>query len=159
MGSLTLTSPAKLNLMLHITGRRADGYHQLQTVFQFIDLFDRLHIEATPDMSIRRINSRTPVAQADDIVIRAAKLLQQRYGVHQGAEISIEKQIPVGGGLGGGSSNAASCLLALNTLWNIRARVCSLGGWRWRAINADKFAGMPLFGDLSEYSCFHSANI
>ena len=119
MSSLTLTSPAKLNLMLHITGRRADGYHFLQTVFQFIDLYDRLHIEATSDLQIQRINSRTPVEQSEDLVIRVAKLLQQRYQVHQGAKITIEKQIPVGGGLGGGSSNAASCLLALNTLWNI----------------------------------------
>ncbi|NNE62837.1 MAG: 4-(cytidine 5'-diphospho)-2-C-methyl-D-erythritol kinase [Gammaproteobacteria bacterium] len=118
MSSLTLTSPAKLNLMLHITGRRADGYHLLQTVFQFIDLYDRLHFEATTDLQIQRINSRTPVEQSEDIVIRAAKLLQQRYQVGRGAKIAVEKQIPVGGGLGGGSSNAASCLLALNTLWN-----------------------------------------
>lgn len=117
--SLTLTSPAKLNLMLHITGRRADGYHLLQTIFQFIDLYDHLHFETTNDSKIQRINSLTPVEQTDDIVIRTAELLQQRYQLRQGVNITIEKRIPVGGGLGGGSSNAASCLLALNTLWDI----------------------------------------
>ncbi len=119
MSSLTLTSPAKLNLMLHITGRREDGYHLLQTVFQFIDLYDQLHFETTNDLQIQRVSSQTPVEQSEDIVIRAAKMLQHRYQIRQGVTISIEKQIPVGGGLGGGSSNAASCLLALNTLWDI----------------------------------------
>ena len=140
MNSLTLTSPAKLNLMLHITGRRADGYHLLQTVFQFIDLYDRLHFEATTQTSIRRINSRTPVEQAEDIVIHAAKLIQKRYGVRQGAEITIEKQIPVGGGLGGGSSNAASCLMALNTLWNIGLSIDQLA-----EIGLELGADVPVF--------------
>jgi 4-diphosphocytidyl-2-C-methyl-D-erythritol kinase len=140
MSSLTLTSPAKLNLMLQITGRRADGYHLLQTVFQFIDLYDRLHFAATAHPPIRRINSRTSVEQAEDIVIHAAKLLQQRYGVRQGAEITIEKQIPVGGGLGGGSSNAASCLLALNTLWDIGLSIDQLA-----AIGLELGADVPVF--------------
>ena len=119
MTSLTLDSPAKLNLMLHITGRRADGYHLLQTVFQFIDLKDRMHFEVTKLPQIVRTNSQTAVAEDDDIVVRAARLLQSRYKVAAGAEISIDKKIPIGGGLGGGSSNAASSLLALNQLWQL----------------------------------------
>ena len=105
--------------MLHITGRREDGYHLLQTVFQFIDLYDRMQFEVTATPEIERINSRTPIAASDDIIVRAARLLQSRYRTEQGVRISIEKCIPIGGGLGGGSSNAASCLLALNKLWNL----------------------------------------
>ncbi len=116
---LTLNSPAKLNLMLHITGRRDDGYHLLQTVFQFIDLNDRMTFKATEAPHIRRVSSQTTVDEADDIVLQAARLLQSRYRVARGAQISIEKHIPIGGGLGGGSSNAATCLLALNTLWEL----------------------------------------
>ena len=119
MTRLTLNSPAKLNLMLHITGRRADGYHLLETVFQFIDLNDRMTFEVGDSPDIRRVNSRTPVLETEDIVLRAARQLKSRYVVSRGVQISIDKQIPVGGGLGGGSSNAASCLLALNKLWNL----------------------------------------
>jgi 4-diphosphocytidyl-2-C-methyl-D-erythritol kinase len=117
--SLQLVSPAKLNLMLHITGRRDDGYHLLQSVFQFIDLCDRLEFEINEDGAIRRQASNTPVAAGDDILLAAARLLQARFGVARGVDIGIEKRIPIGGGLGGGSSNAATCLLALNQLWEL----------------------------------------
>ncbi len=116
---LRLLSPAKINLMLHITGRREDGYHLLQTVFQFIDLADRLEFRVSDDGAIRREPGNSPVAEPDDILLRAASLLQSRYGVTRGVSIGIDKRIPVGGGLGGGSSNAASCLLALNRLWEL----------------------------------------
>ncbi|MCP4186541.1 MAG: 4-(cytidine 5'-diphospho)-2-C-methyl-D-erythritol kinase [Gammaproteobacteria bacterium] len=126
MTRLTLNSPAKLNLMLHITGRRDDGYHLLQTVFQFIDLNDRMAFEVTGDEHIRRVASQTTVDETDDIVLRAARLLQSRYRVSQGVQISIKKHIPIGGGLGGGSSNAATCLLALNTLWALNLSLAKL---------------------------------
>lgn len=112
-------SPAKLNLMLHITGQRDDGYHLLQTVFQFIDLYDYLTFEVTQDGSITRIDSQTSVDKADDIILQAAKLLQSRYQVALGLRYSIEKNIPIGGGLGGGSSNAATTLMVLNKLWKL----------------------------------------
>jgi len=127
MQSLELESPSKLNLMLHITGRRDDGYHLLQTVFQLIDLSDRMKFEVTRDAEICRANSNTPVAEADDISLRAAQLLQSRYQVNQGVRISIDKRIPVGGGLGGGSSNAATTLLALNKLWQLGLDKLELG--------------------------------
>ncbi len=105
--------------MLHITGRREDGYHLLQTAFQFIDLNDRMYFETTENTKISRLKSDTQVAASDDITLQAARLLQGRYQVDQGVKISIEKRIPIGGGLGGGSSNAATCLLALNKLWKL----------------------------------------
>ena len=140
MASLTLNSPAKLNLMLHITGRRADGYHLLETVFQFIDLNDRMTFEVSETSEIQRLNSRTPVDESEDIVLRAARLLQVRYGVQQGVEISIDKHIPVGGGLGGGSSNAASCLLALNQLWGLGRSLDELS-----EIGLELGADLPVF--------------
>ena len=116
---LRLTSPAKLNLMLHITGRRDDGYHLLETVFQFIDLCDLLEFELDRSGELTRRALHTPVAEADDLLLRAALLLRERCGVRQGVRITVDKRIPVGGGLGGGSSDAASCLLALNRLWGL----------------------------------------
>ena len=116
---LRLPAPAKLNLMLHITGRRDDGYHLLETVFQFIDLSDQLEFELVQDGRIERRAGNSPVAATDDIVTRTATLLQARYQVEQGVSIAIDKKIPIGGGLGGGSSNAATCLLALNQLWRL----------------------------------------
>jgi 4-diphosphocytidyl-2-C-methyl-D-erythritol kinase len=116
---LRLPAPAKLNLMLHITGRRDDGYHLLETVFQFIDLSDQLEFELIQDGRIERRAGNSPVAAADDILTRTATLLQARYQVKQGISIAIDKKIPIGGGLGGGSSNAATCLLALNQLWQL----------------------------------------
>ncbi len=117
MAALELDAPAKLNLMLHVTGRRADGYHLLETVFQFIDLCDRVHLEVTGDAEVVRLPGGTPVAAADDLALAAAQALKRAAGVTRGARIAIEKRIPIGGGLGGGSSDAAACLLGLNRLW------------------------------------------
>ena len=140
MKSLTLNSPAKLNLMLHITGRRADGYHLLQTVFQFIDLNDQMRFKVTKSPQISRINSQSPIAETDDIALRAASMLQSRYGVKRGAEIAIEKNIPIGGGLGGGSSNAATSLLALNYLWGLNKSTRELA-----EIGLELGADVPVF--------------
>ncbi|MCZ6798364.1 MAG: 4-(cytidine 5'-diphospho)-2-C-methyl-D-erythritol kinase [Gammaproteobacteria bacterium] len=126
MKQLILQSPAKLNLMLHITGRRADGYHLLQTVFQFIDLSDRLEIATTTDGSISRDPGHSSISETEDITIHAARVLQQRFKVKQGVRIAIDKRIPVGGGLGGGSSNAATTLLALNQLWGLGLELSEL---------------------------------
>lgn len=117
--TLTLHSPAKLNLMLNITGRREDGYHLLQTVFQFIDLYDVIEFGVTDKKELLQLSGNSPVALEDDLVLGAARLLQSRFEVDKGARISIDKRIPIGGGLGGGSSNAATCLLALNHLWGL----------------------------------------
>ncbi len=116
-------APAKLNLFLYITGRRADGYHLLQTLFQFLDYGDTLTIEPVNTPRIRLINPLPGVAEADNLVIRAAGLLQRYLQVKKniftppGADIQLEKRLPMGGGLGGGSSNAATVLVALNHLW------------------------------------------
>ncbi len=110
-------APAKLNLFLHITGRREDGYHLLQTVFQFLDFGDRLRFCLREDGIIRRGSDLPGVAAEEDLVIRAARLLQQTAGIEQGVEIHVEKRLPMGGGLGGGSSDAATTLVALNRLW------------------------------------------
>ena len=113
-----IPAPAKLNLFLHVVGRRADGYHLLQSVFRFIDLCDTLHIESRSDGLITRAGGLPGVAVDDDLVVRAARALQAATGTCQGAHIALEKRIPAGGGLGGGSSDAASVLIALNRLWN-----------------------------------------
>lgn len=112
-------APAKLNLFLHITGRRADGYHLLQTVFQFLDHGDLLHFSPRPDGKIQRRNTLPGVPEESDLVIRSAKLLQQVSGCTQGVDIRLEKRLPMGGGLGGGSSDAATTLVALNRIWSL----------------------------------------
>ena len=112
-------APAKLNLFLHILGRRQDGYHELQTCFQFVDLCDEISIEVRNDGLIRRAVEIPGLPAEADLCIRAAKALQAASGSALGADISLAKKIPVGGGLGGGSSDAATCLLALNHLWGI----------------------------------------
>ena len=140
VATLRLPAPAMLNLMLHITGRRADGYHSLQTVFQFIDLCDWLEFELAADGRIQRLESTTPVAAADDIVLAAANLLQARFGVSQGVSIRLDKRIPIGGGLGGGSSDAASCLLALNRLWELDLSLSQLA-----RIGLELGADVPVF--------------
>ena len=112
--------------MLHITGRRADGYHLLQTVFQFVDLCDELTIETNGEGLIKRVNDHSSIDPGKDIAIRAAQVLQEQYRVKQGAQISIDKRIPVGGGMGGGSSNAATTLLALNRLWGLNLELTEL---------------------------------
>lgn len=118
-----LPAPAKLNLFLHITGRRADGYHLIQSVFELIDLCDTLHIEKTTHSAITRSDDSASVGEAlpdDDLVVRAAKLLQHATGTHAGARIHLQKRIPMQAGMGGGSSDAATCLMALNRLWRTR---------------------------------------
>ncbi|MGV1043967.1 4-(cytidine 5'-diphospho)-2-C-methyl-D-erythritol kinase [Limnohabitans sp.] len=111
-------APAKLNLFLHITGRRPDGYHLLQSVFMLIDWCDTLHFEKRSDGQISR-EDLTVKLPADDLITRAARLLQQHTGSTAGAHIAIEKRIPAQAGMGGGSSDAATCLLALNQLWDL----------------------------------------
>jgi 4-diphosphocytidyl-2-C-methyl-D-erythritol kinase len=112
-------APAKLNLFLHILGRRPDGYHELQTCFQFVDLCDEITIEVRSDGLIRRAAEIPGLPAEADLCIRAAKALQAASGSALGADISLAKKIPIGGGLGGGSSDAATCLLALNHLWGV----------------------------------------
>ena len=115
--TITVFAPAKLNLFLHITGQREDGYHLLQTVFQFLDYGDSISLSLREDGEIHRLSELKGVAAEDDIVVKAAKLLQQQCNSRSGADISVDKILPMGGGLGGGSSNAASVLVALNHLW------------------------------------------
>jgi 4-diphosphocytidyl-2-C-methyl-D-erythritol kinase len=110
-------APAKLNLFLHITGRRPDGYHLLQTVFQFLDYSDEIHLTVRSDGAIHRLSDLPGVPAERDLVVRAARLLQQESGTHLGASIQVTKRLPMGGGLGGGSSDAATVLAALNQLW------------------------------------------
>lgn len=110
-------APAKLNLMLHITGRRDDGYHLLETVFTFIGLYDTVYVRVRTDGQIILHTLIDGVAQEQDLSVRAARALQQASGCHLGADLWVDKKIPMGGGLGGGSSDAATVLLALNHLW------------------------------------------
>lgn len=124
-------APAKLNLMLHIVGRRADGYHELQTVFQLIDLCDRIEIEVREDGAITRPKGPEGVPESEDLVVRAATALRAATGTPFGAEITIKKSIPMGGGLGGGSSDAATTLVALNQIWDTgldQAQIAAIGG-------------------------------
>ena len=112
-------APAKLNLLLRITGRRADGYHLLQSVFQLIDLCDWLTYELLEEDLVTLVEPIPGVPEQDDLTVRAANLLKQESGFRQGVKIGIEKNLPMGGGLGGGSSDAATTLLALNHLWGL----------------------------------------
>ena len=123
-----LPAPAKLNLFLHVVGRRADGYHLLQSVFALIDWCDTLHVERRADGRLQR-HDLGPALPADDLCLRAARALQAASGTPLGADISIDKQLPWGAGLGGGSSDAATTLLALNRLWGLgwpRSRLLEL---------------------------------
>jgi 4-diphosphocytidyl-2-C-methyl-D-erythritol kinase len=119
-------APAKLNLFLHITGRRADGYHLLQTVFQLLDWGDGIAVRVRDDGRIERPVGAHGVAPEHDLTVRAARALQAATGTSFGADIAIDKQIPQGGGFGGGSSDAATVLLALNRLWDTRLSVAEL---------------------------------
>jgi 4-diphosphocytidyl-2-C-methyl-D-erythritol kinase len=110
-------APAKLNLFLHVVGRRSDGYHLLQTAFRFIDFADRLRFRVRSDGLIARIKPLPDIPEADDLCVRAARALAQASGSTLGADIEIDKRVPIGGGLGGGSSDAATTLLVLNKLW------------------------------------------
>lgn len=123
-------APAKLNLFLHVTGRRPDGYHTLQTVFQLIDWCDTLHFRRRDDGVVMRTNDVPGVDHDSDLIVRAARALQQATGTRYGAELTIDKVLPMGGGIGGGSSDAATTLLALNRLWGLglpRARLMEIG--------------------------------
>ena len=112
-------APAKLNLFLHITGRNSAGYHLLQTVFQFIDYYDELEFETRPDDQVRQARTLEKISEDEDLAVRAARELQAATGCKKGVNISIKKNIPTGSGLGGGSSDAATTLIALNKIWNL----------------------------------------
>ena len=133
-------APAKLNLFLHVVGRRDDGYHDLQTLFQFLDLEDSIAITPRDDGRIRRVSDHAQVEEDADLVVRAARLLAEETGSRRGADISIEKRIPLGAGLGGGSSDAATTLLALDKLWNL-----GIGTERLAALGLSLGADVPVF--------------
>ena len=127
---LVLRSPAKLNLFLHIIGRRPDGYHLLQSVFQLIDWCDTITLKAIPENEVHRVNPIPGVPPEQDLVVRAAKLLKEFCQFDAGVEIELQKEIPMGAGLGGGSSDAATTLIGLNVLWNLqldKATLAKLG--------------------------------
>jgi 4-diphosphocytidyl-2-C-methyl-D-erythritol kinase len=117
--ALRLPAPAKINVFLHVTGRRSDGYHTLETLLVPIDYGDRVTLALRAGSEIIRTRGIAELAPDDDLAVRAARLLQRRCGVERGVEVDIEKRIPVGGGLGGGSSDAATVLLGLNRLWQL----------------------------------------
>ncbi len=119
-------APAKINLFLHITGRRDDGYHLLQTAFQFLERCDWLYFDLRDDGAITRATALEGVPEERDLTVRAARLLQREAGCTQGVSISIEKNLPMGGGIGGGSSDAATTLVALNALWGLHLPVDQL---------------------------------
>ncbi|WP_296281991.1 4-(cytidine 5'-diphospho)-2-C-methyl-D-erythritol kinase [Pseudoxanthomonas sp.] len=134
-------APAKLNLALQITGRRADGYHLLQTVFRLLEWGDQVHLRCRGDGRVCRIGESVPgVPEADDLVVRAANLLKNEANVAQGVDIGVEKRIPAGGGFGGGSSDAATVLVALDRLWG-----CNLGMDRLAALGLRLGADVPVF--------------
>ncbi|MBK1781668.1 4-(cytidine 5'-diphospho)-2-C-methyl-D-erythritol kinase [Advenella sp. WQ 585] len=133
-------APAKLNLFLHVTGRREDGYHLLQTVFVFIDLADQLQFELRNDGVICRQTSLPGIDHESDLIVRAARALQKATGTAQGATIHVQKNIPAGGGLGGGSSDAASTLVALNRLWKT-----GLSRWELQQLALPLGADVPVF--------------
>ena len=136
-GETRWPAPAKLNLFLHVTGRRADGYHELQTVFQLIDLCDTIGISVREDGQIERAAGPPDVNPEADLAVRAARALQKATGARLGATLRVLKRIPMGGGLGGGSSDAATVLLALNALWG-----CGL------AVDELARLGLPLGADV-----------
>ena len=133
-------APAKLNLFLHVTGRRADGYHLLQTAFRFIDYADRISFSPRNDNAIVLANPLPGVPPESDLTVRAARLLQAESGSSQGVTITVEKRLPMGGGLGGGSSDAATVLLALNHLWQL-----GLSRQRLQEIGLTLGADVPVF--------------
>lgn len=139
-GQLTAPAPAKLNLFLHITGRRADGMHELQTLFQFLAWGDRLRFEVLEEGRFERAAEVPGIPAESDLILRAARLLAARTGIAGGLRVGVDKQLPAGGGLGGGSSDAATTLLVLNRLWGTglsRAELAALG--------AELGADVPVF--------------
>jgi 4-diphosphocytidyl-2-C-methyl-D-erythritol kinase len=139
-GETLWPAPAKLNLFLHVVGRRADGYHELQTVFQLVDLCDTIGIALRSDGRIERIAGPTDIPPEADLMVRAANALQAAAGTQLGASLRVFKRIPAGGGLGGGSSDAATTLLALNQLWGCNLPVESLA-----ELGLSLGADVPLF--------------
>jgi 4-diphosphocytidyl-2-C-methyl-D-erythritol kinase len=133
-------APAKLNLFLHVTGRRADGYHELQTLFQLIDLADTLEVRVREDGRIERPEGPSDVAAEADLTVRAAHAFKSATGAKLGATLKVRKRIPLGSGLGGGSSDAATTLLVLNELWNCRLPLGELS-----ALGATLGADVPVF--------------
>ncbi|HEB80594.1 MAG TPA: 4-(cytidine 5'-diphospho)-2-C-methyl-D-erythritol kinase [Chromatiales bacterium] len=133
-------APAKLNLLLRIVGRRPDGYHRLQTVFQFIDRCDRLRFEPRRDARVRRTGGPAGVPETEDLTVRAARLLRETGGYRGGVDIHLDKRLPVGGGLGGGSSDAATTLVALNRLWDL-----DLSAERLAELGLQLGADVPVF--------------
>ena len=141
MNAAAWPAPAKLNLFLHVTGRRPDGYHEIQTVFQLIDLSDSLHFTPRADGEIRRVEGPAEVPAAEDLCLRAARRLQEAGDRDRGADIRLAKRIPVQGGLGGGSSDAATTLVALNEIWGLRLAP----SLRSRELGLELGADVPLF--------------
>ncbi|CAA0079444.1 4-diphosphocytidyl-2-C-methyl-D-erythritol kinase [BD1-7 clade bacterium] len=137
---LTLPAPAKINLFLHVCGRRNDGYHNLQTVFQFLDFCDTLHFRTRQDAEIHITPELAGIPQRDNLIDKAARLLKEACGIKAGADIYVEKRLPMGGGIGGGSSNAATTLLALNHLWG-----CNLSTDELKEIGVKLGADVPIF--------------
>lgn len=140
MPTLTLPAPAKLNLMLHILGRRADGYHELQTLFQFLDYGDELSFSPRDDGQIRLHTDLPGVDHDSNLIVRAARLLQRESGCTLGADIALTKRLPMGGGIGGGSSDAATTLLGLDHLWRL-----DLGEDRLAGLGLALGADVPVF--------------
>ncbi|SDI45300.1 4-diphosphocytidyl-2-C-methyl-D-erythritol kinase [Pseudomonas delhiensis] len=137
---LTLPAPAKLNLFLHVLGRRADGYHELQTLFQFLDHADELHFAPREDGQVRLHTDIPGVPHDSNLIVRAARQLQEQSGTRLGADIWLDKRLPMGGGIGGGSSDAATTLVGLNHLWQL--------GWdedRLAALGLGLGADVPVF--------------
>ena len=127
--TLRLPAPAKLNLFLHITGQRADGYHELQTLFQFLDMADDLHFKPRTD-GVIRVHGMTELPEGSNLIAHAARKLQKHAAEGAGVDITINKNLPMGGGLGGGSSDAATTLVALNRIWKLamsRQQLADLG--------------------------------
>ena len=133
-------APAKINLFLHITGRRSDGYHELQTAFQFLDQGDKLKFTVTDDAQISLKADLPDIADQDNLIVRAARFLQATAKITSGAIIQLEKNLPMGGGLGGGSSDAATTLIALNKLWQ-----CGLTEDQLAALGLQLGADVPVF--------------
>lgn len=149
LSTLTLRAPAKINLFLHILGQKPNGYHTLQTLFQFVTLYDTLTIETRRDPQITFSGDTTAIPLSDQLVVKAAQLLQKTTGGSLGAHIHLEKTIPMEAGLGGGSSDAASTLLALNKLWD-----CRLTSLELQKLGLQLGADVPIF--LYGHSAFAS---
>lgn len=140
-GWSTWPAPAKLNLFLQITGRRSSGYHELQTVFRILDWGDTVHLRLRDDGLVRRVGTTIPgIEEDDDLVVRAARRLQSAARIAQGVDIAVEKRIPTGGGMGGGSSDAATVLRALDLLWG-----CALGEDALAVLGLKLGADVPVF--------------